>query len=209
MIAIVDYQAGNLTSVRLALEGVGAVRARVTSDPQLVLDAERIVFPGVGAAGSAMAALRERGLDTALRTAAERGTPLLCVCVGMQLLFESSEEDGGTGGLGILPGHVRRFAPASARVKIPHMGWNALRFARPHPLLEGIADGSEFYFVHSYYCAPSEAALAVAHTDYADVSFASAVARENLFALQCHPERSGRIGQRVYANFLRWKGGVC
>jgi glutamine amidotransferase len=208
MIAIVDYQAGNLTSVRLALESVGA-RATVTGDPDALLRAERIVFPGVGAAGTAMAALRERGLDQALRTAAGRGTPLLCVCVGMQLLFESSEEDGGTAGLGILPGRVRRFAPADPRVKIPHMGWNALRFARPHPLLAGLEDGSELYFVHSYYCAPASPQLDVARTDYAGVEFTSVAARANLFATQCHPERSGRLGQSIYARFLEWDGAEC
>jgi glutamine amidotransferase len=204
MIAIIDYQAGNLTSVRLALDALGA-KSCVTADPELVRRAKRVVLPGVGAVGSAMRSLQASGLAEALRAAVAAGTPLLGVCLGMQLLFERSEEDGGTAALGILPGRVRRFAPTDPRVKIPHMGWNAVVRARPHPLLAGIPDAAEFYFVHSYYCAPAAAELGVAHTEYAGIQFACAVGRGNVFATQFHPERSGRIGLRIYESFLRWR----
>src|SRR5687768_16143940 len=137
MIAIVDFRAGNLTSVQLALESAGA-KSCITSDPETVRRAERVVFPGVGAAAAAMHSLRASGLDRALRDVAASGTPLLCVCVGMQVLFTHSEEDSGTDGLGILPGRVRRFAPRDPQVKIPHMGWNAVHRTRAHPLLAGI-----------------------------------------------------------------------
>ena len=205
MIAIVDYEAGNLTSVKLALDALGA-KSCITPDPAIVRKAERVVFPGVGAAGAAMRSLHARGLAQALRDTVAAGTPLLAVCVGMQLLFERSEEDGGTEALGILPGRVQRFAPADPRVKIPHMGWNAVQQARPHPLLAGIADATEFYFVHSYYCAPAAPELTVARTAYAGLDFSCAVARGNVFATQFHPERSGRFGLRIYERFLEWPG---
>jgi glutamine amidotransferase len=205
MIAIVDYQAGNLTSVKLALDHIGA-KCSITADPVEVRRAERVVFPGVGAAGAAMQRLGSSGLGEAIRAVASSGTPLLGVCVGMQLLFEHSEEDGGTPALGILAGRVQRFQPSDRRVKIPHMGWNAVRQVAPHPVFAGIEDGAEFYFVHSYYCAPTEAQLVIARTGYAGADFACAVARANLVATQFHPERSGRIGLRLYENFLHWDG---
>lgn len=203
MIAIVDYKAGNLTSVQLAFRALGC-DAIVTSDPQVILAAGRVVFPGVGAAGSAMANLAELRLTAALKTVAARGTPFLGICLGTQILFECSDEDGGTPTLGILPGRVPRFQPSDRWDKVPQMGWNQVKIVRPHPLLEGIADGSEFYFVHSYYPAPSDPALAVGTTDYADVTFASMVGRGNVAATQFHPEKSGRIGLRLLANFIRW-----
>ena len=205
MIAIVDYKAGNLTSVKLALDALG-VESRITSDPERIRSAERVVFPGVGAAGAGMQALAEANLALVLCEVIGRGTPFLGVCFGMQLLFYRSEEDGGTKCLGLIEGEVRRFVPSNPLEKIPHMGWNAVRQVRPHPLFSGIEDESEFYFVHSYYCAPLVSSEIFGTTRYADIDFASVVCRENVFATQFHPERSGRIGLRLYENFLRWDG---
>jgi glutamine amidotransferase len=203
MIAIVDYKAGNLTSVQLAFRALGS-EAAVTSDPRVILSAERVVFPGVGAAGSAMRNLAGLHLVDALKQVAARGTPFLGICLGTQILLEHSEEDGGTPTLGILPGRVPRFQPVDRWDKVPQIGWNQVRIARPHPLLEGIADGSEFYFVHSFYPAPADPSLAIGTTDYAGVTFASMVGRANVAATQFHPEKSGRIGLRLLANFTRW-----
>ena len=189
MIAIVDYRAGNLTSVRLAFEALGA-EAVPTSDPAAIRAAERIVFPGVGAAGSAMANLGELGLAPVLRERVAAG----------------SEEDGGVACLGLLRGEARRFVAPPRADKIPHMGWNQARIERPHPLLEGIPDGSDFYFVHSYYPAPADPADAVCTTEYAGTRFASMVGRGNLAATQFHPEKSGKTGLRLLGNFLRWDG---
>ena len=203
MIAIVDYRAGNLTSVQLAFRALGR-EAAVTSDPQAILAASRVVFPGVGAAGSAMRNLSDLHLIPVLKEVAARGTPFLGICLGTQILLDFSEEDGGTQTLGLLPGRVPRFQPKDPWDKVPQIGWNQVRIARPHPLLEGIDDGSEFYFVHSFYPAPSDPALAIGTTDYAGVTFASMVGRGNVAATQFHPEKSGRIGLRLLANFTRW-----
>lgn len=207
MIAIVDYKAGNLTSVQLAFRAIGC-EAVVTSDPAVLRTAERVVFPGVGAAASAMQNLRELGLADALKEIAVAGVPFLGICLGTQILFEFSEEDGGTQMLGILPGRVVRFQPTDVRDKVPQIGWNQLSIVRPHPLLEGVRDQSEFYFVHSFYTAPSRNELVVGTTDYAGVTFASMVGRENVVACQFHPEKSGRIGLTLLRNFLRWNPSV-
>lgn len=206
MITIVDYKAGNLTSVRLAFEKLGE-RAVVTGDPEAVRGAERVVFPGVGAASSAMATLRRTGLEEALSEAARRGVPFLGICLGAQIILERSEEDGGTMGLGLLPGTARRFGFFDPRIKVPHMGWNAVRPCRAHPLFAGIPENSEFYFVHSYYPDPSAENLRLAVTEYAGFEFASAIGRGSLAAVQFHPEKSGRVGLRLLANFARWDGG--
>jgi glutamine amidotransferase len=205
VIAIIDYNAGNLTSVRLALEAIDAP-CEITSDPARILAAERVIFPGVGAAAEAMRNLRERELLDPLRDVVATGKPFLGICLGTQVILEFSEEDGGTPCIGIVPGTVKRFTPSDPMCKIPQMGWNAVDFRKPHPLLEGIENGSEFYFVHSYYCAPSDPAYIVGETDYADAVFASVVGRDNLFATQFHPERSGRIGLKLLKNFSRWDG---
>jgi glutamine amidotransferase len=202
-IAIVDYKAGNLTSVKLAFDSLG-VPAQIVSDPAVIRRAERIVFPGVGAAGAAMANLDRMGLRAAILDVLARGAPFFGVCVGTQILFDRSEEDGGTTCLGVVPGEVRRFRPTSALDKVPQMGWNSVAVRRRHPLLEGVADGSEFYFVHSYYPAPAGSDCVVGVTEYADAAFASIVARGNVFATQFHPEKSGRVGLRLLANFARW-----
>ncbi|MDD4018395.1 MAG: imidazole glycerol phosphate synthase subunit HisH [Kiritimatiellae bacterium] len=203
MIAIIDYKAGNLTSVRLAFGALGC-EALVTSDPQAILAADRVVFPGVGAAGAAMWNLADLTLIAPIKEVASRGTPFLGICLGTQILFDSSEEDGGTTTLGILPGRVPRFRPSNRWDKVPQIGWNQVAQARRHPLLDGIPDNGEFYFVHSFYPAPADPALAIGLTGYAGVSFASMVGRANVAATQFHPEKSGRIGLRLLDNFTRW-----
>ena len=208
MIAILDYDAGNLTSVKLAVEHVGA-ECRVTRDPEEVYRAEKVIFPGVGAAASCMEHLRFSGMDKAIAAACAGGKPLLAICVGMQLLFAESEEDGGVGCLGILPGRVWRFAfPPEPRVKVPHMGWNAVDFVRPHPVWDGIPAGSEFYFVHSYYVEAAEDADVLGRSEYAGAVFTSAAARGNFAACQFHPEKSGEAGLRLLKNFAEWKPEV-
>lgn len=205
MIAIVDYKAGNLTSVRLAFDAI-AIEAVPTADPAVLAQADRIVFPGVGAAASAMANLRATGLIDTLRTRIAAGVPFLGICLGTQILLDRSEEDGGVDTLGILPGAVRKFAPSDPACKIPHMGWNQVRAARPHPLLAGVPDGSDFYFVHSYYPDPANRGDVIGTTDYAGVVFASMVGRGNVAATQFHVEKSGKTGLQVLRNFAQWNG---
>lgn len=207
MIAIVDYKAGNLTSVKLAFEHLG-IDARVTCQPEVILAADRIVFPGVGSAGSARRNIVELKLESALQTVIAQGIPFLGICLGTQIIFDSSEENGGTKGLSFLAGNVRRFTPANPMDKVPQIGWNAVSFRRPHPVLKGIEDGSEFYFVHSYYADPAVKDEIIGETDYAGITFASIVGRNNLFATQFHPEKSGRIGLKLLENFTTW-GGTC
>ncbi|MHC5033590.1 MAG: imidazole glycerol phosphate synthase subunit HisH [Planctomycetota bacterium] len=199
-VTIVDYHAGNLTSVRLAVEKLGHAVA-VTSDPDGVESASRLIFPGVGAAGAAMATLRSLGLDEAVVAYAASGRPLLGICLGAQIILEHSDEDD-VQCLGLVKGSVERLrVPAEA--KVPHMGWNEVEQVRRHPLYHGVEDHSPFYFVHSYAPAPVEAAVAIGITDYHG-RFVSALASENVAACQFHPERSGHIGLRLLDNFLRW-----
>lgn len=205
MIAIVDYRAGNLTSVRLALEHLG-VPAEVTRDPETIVSAERVIFPGVGAAGSAMTNIKDLSLDGALAEVLEKGTPFLGICLGTQVIFEYSEEDGGVDCLGFISGNVKRFSPSDPLCKIPQMGWNTVEFKKPHPILEGIEDESEFYFVHSYYPIASDEASVFGETEYAGARFASVVGKGNLVATQFHPERSGRVGLALLENFSKWDG---
>ena len=205
MIAIVDYKAGNLTSVKLAFEAIG-VQATITDQPQVILQADRVVFPGVGAAGASMHHLHDLGLVEVLRSVVARGTPFLGICVGMQVLFDRSEEDGGTATLGFIPGEVKLFRPVSPLDKVPQIGWNAVRFQRTHPVFAGVENETEFYFVHSYYPVTTLPADRLGVTDYAGVEFTSVVARANLVATQFHIEKSGRVGLRVFENFSRWDG---
>ena len=194
MTAIVDYRAGNLTSVKLAFGALGA-EAVVTSDPAAVRAADRVVFPGVGAAASAMANLRALGLEDAVREAAACGKPFLGICLGMQILFEHTEEDGGVELLGILPGKVRRF-PDVPGCKVPEIGWNDVQ-AGDDELLKS---GEEYYFVHSYYAELNQ--FTVGRTSYAGVEFTAAVRKGGLFATQFHPEKSGRVGLALLRRFL-------
>jgi len=204
VIAIIDYNAGNLTSVRLAFETL-RIEAHITQSPGDILGAQRVVFPGVGAAGAAMESLRELGLEDAIRTVAARGTPFMGICLGTQIVFEHLGEDGGVDGVGLFGGTVPRFTPESRYDKVPQMGWNRVSQRRAHPVWDGIEDGSEFYFVHSYYPSPSDDACVIGETDYGDVTFASTVARDNLVATQFHPEKSGKVGLRMLENFCNWK----
>jgi imidazole glycerol-phosphate synthase subunit HisH len=198
-IIVVDYDAGNLRSVQRALEAVGQ-RPRVTPDPRDVERAEALVLPGVGSAQDCMRKLADRGLVQPLRDYAASGRPFLGVCVGLQLLYDGSEEGGGVECLGILPGTVRRF-PGGEGLKVPQIGWNSISAVRTHPILEGIPDGSYFYFVHSYY-ADGEADINVATAQYG-VEFAAIVGLDNVVATQFHPEKSADHGLRLYANFGR------
>ena len=207
MIAIVDYKAGNLTSVRLAFDAI-AIEAVPTADPAVLARADRIVFPGVGAAASAMANLRATGLIDTLRARIAAGVPFLGICLGTQILLDRSEEDGGVDALGVLPGTVRKFTPSDPACKIPHMGWNQVRAARLHPLLEGVPDGSDFYFVHSYYPDPADRGDVIGTTDYAGIVFASMIGRGNVAATQFHVEKSGKTGLHVLRNFARWDGAA-
>ncbi|MGB5080956.1 MAG: imidazole glycerol phosphate synthase subunit HisH [Burkholderiales bacterium] len=207
-IAVVDYGMGNLRSVSKAIEHVAPQAAvEVTSDPERVAAADRVVFPGQGAMPDCMREMQARGLRLAVVEAA-RTRPFLGICIGLQMLFERSDE-GGVAGLALLRGTVRRFPgeamvdSAGRRLKVPHMGWNRVRQAGPHPLWSGIEDGERFYFVHSYFPEAQEAAVVRGTTDYG-VSFTCAVARDNIFAVQFHPEKSHTAGLRLLANFLNW-----
>jgi glutamine amidotransferase len=200
---IIDYDAGNLRSVQRACREVG-VNAEITADPDALRRADRIIFPGVGAAGSAMRSLRARGLDQALREAIDAGTPVLGICLGLQISLDHSEEND-TDTLGLIPGRVRRFTFDRPDLKVPHMGWNEVRVVRPHPLLAGVEPGDEFYFVHGYYPEPAESDETFAVTDY-EIEFACALGRGNYFGMQCHPEKSGRVGLGVLKRFGAWDG---
>lgn len=200
MITIVDYAAGNPTSVLRALRAVGE-DGLVTPDAERVRRAERIIFPGVGHAASTMSVLRERGLDQALLEAFDRGVPILGVCVGAQLSLSRSEE-GDTTCLGIIPGTVRRF-PSLPGLKVPHMGWNRVELSREHPLFDGLPAENEFYFVHSYYLDPRDPERALATTNHG-IEFVSALADRNFAAVQFHPEKSGPLGLAVLGRFAKW-----
>jgi len=198
-VAIVDYDAGNTLSVTRALEKVGA-RVDLTPDPERVLAADAVVLPGVGAFGDCMRKLRERGMEEACGKAFRSGKPFLGVCVALQIIFEASEESPGVEGLGLMPGGVVRFGGDG--LKVPHMGWNELSVVRDHPVLRGL-DGEAFYFVHSYYPEPEDPGDLIGETDYG-TRFCSAAGRENLIAVQFHPEKSSRAGLKLYENFLAW-----
>jgi glutamine amidotransferase len=209
-IAIIDYGMGNLHSIAKATEHVaGKMRVRVTSNHADILDAGRVVFPGVGAMRDCMAELQRTGLDQVVLEVA-RSKPLLGVCLGMQALLTHSEENDGTSCLGLLPGEVVRFAPAmeenGERLKIPHMGWNRVDQSCAHPMWKDIPDGSRFYFVHSYHAAPQRRGDVAATTPYG-IEFASVVAHDNVFAVQFHPEKSQHVGLQLLANFVAWNGG--
>jgi glutamine amidotransferase len=200
-IAVVDYGMGNLRSVSKAIEHVApGADVMVTADPERILSSERIVVPGQGAMRDCMRQLGESGAREAVVQSA-RDKPFLGICIGLQMLFEHGEE-GDTPGLGILPGEVPRFRLEG--LKVPHMGWNEVRQARPHALWDGIDDGSRFYFVHSYYPAPRDDTLTAATTIYGR-PFTCAVARDNIFAVQFHPEKSQSAGLQLLSNFVRWR----
>jgi glutamine amidotransferase len=208
MIAIIDYKAGNLRSVERALRGLG-FPCRITREGTEILTADRVIFPGVGAAGSAMADLRQLGLDRVLKKVLQDGKPFLGICLGAQIILERSQEDHAAC-LGFMAGEAKAFptpltSPEEGRLKIPHMGWNGITQVRAHPVLKGIGTGDEFYFVHAYYPAPLLDSHVIGTTDYG-IRFPSVIGRENLIAMQFHPEKSGRPGLRILKNFCDWDG---
>jgi glutamine amidotransferase len=197
-LVIIDYDASNLHSVRKALQALGH-QPIVSNDPSAVAGADAIVLPGVGAAGDAMRHLTELGLVDVLRRFADEGKPFFGVCVGMQLMFESSEEDGGIECLGLLKGHVRRLP---SNVKVPHMGWNSVRLRYEHPAFDGVPNDSYYYFVHSFYPEPADDAVVLGETEHG-ITFSCAVANRNLLGVQFHPEKSGPLGLKLYDNFVQ------
>ena len=198
MIAIIDYGAGNLRSVNNAFLSLG-YQPTVTSDPNDVLAADAVVFPGVGAAAGVMSRLIESGLDNAIRLSISEDKPFFAICIGMQVLLTTTEEDDGSACLDIIPGSVRRLPQGQ---KIPHIGWNQVAQKVAHPLFDGIPDEANFYFVHSYYPDPDNAEMVAGTTDYG-VTWCSAFIKGNLVATQFHPEKSGDDGLRLYNNFLK------
>ncbi|MBW1860621.1 MAG: imidazole glycerol phosphate synthase subunit HisH [Deltaproteobacteria bacterium] len=208
MIAIVDYKAGNQRSVELAVKKLG-LPCRVTQRAEEISESERIIFPGVGAAGKAMADLKHLGLDSVLKDEFEAGKPILGICLGAQIVLERSEENSARC-LGLIGGDVKLFplpllSEENERLKIPHMGWNGVRILKKHPVLEGIAPDDEFYFVHAYHPLPASDDCVVGTTDYGIV-FPSVIGRRNLIAMQFHPEKSGPAGLRILENFCNWDG---
>jgi glutamine amidotransferase len=206
MISIVDYNAGNLTSVKRALDFLG-IRSDITPDADTIRKSRRIIFPGVGNAAAALPVLKQRGIDAALREAFAQGTPILGICLGTQIILSRSEE-GDTECLGLIRGTVKKFRLADRNLKIPHMGWNELRLLRPHYLLKDVAAGSQVYFVHSYYPQPADASMVIAVCEYG-VEFPCALGLKNLFATQFHPEKSGPVGLSILKNFAEWEPPLC
>ncbi len=209
-IAVVDYGMGNLHSVVTALEHVVDANTRVllTNKPEEVASADRVLFPGQGAARDCMKALVDTGMSEVV-TLAAKNKPFLGICMGMQVLLDRSGENGGIDCLGLYAGNVERFQEwmSGERYKIPHMGWNTVKQVQPHPLWKDIPDGSHFYFVHSYYVTPRDDALVAGSTDYG-IDFTSAIAHENVFAMQCHPEKSADAGLQLLRNFSTWDGNA-
>ncbi|RKX62257.1 MAG: imidazole glycerol phosphate synthase subunit HisH [Thermodesulfobacteriota bacterium] len=207
MIGIIDYLAGNLTSVARALSYFGYDWV-ISSDIEKLKKAERIIFPGVGAAKSAMESLKKFGLDEFLKEAFLKGVPILGICLGTQIIFEISEEDGGTQTLGLLRGKVVRFPEPliwnGEKLKVPHMGWNKVKWIRTHPVFKGLDPDYEYYFVHSYYGVPESEDVVCGITFYG-VNFVSAIAYKNLVAVQFHPEKSGKPGLQILKQFCEWK----
>ena len=210
-VAVIDYGMGNLHSIAKALQhATPEVSVLVTSDQNQILNADRIVFPGVGAIRDCMHALQQTGLDSVIKQVAQE-KPLLGICLGMQALLTDSEENGLTQSLNILSGHVVRFPEPlldenGEKLKIPHMGWNQVK-QQPHPLWANIEDNSRFYFVHSYYAKPDDTNIIAATSEY-PFPFACALAKNNIFAVQFHPEKSQTVGLQLLQNFLRWNGTV-
>jgi imidazole glycerol-phosphate synthase subunit HisH len=200
MIAVVDVCSGNLRSVERALAHVGA-DVVVTRDPDVVRRADKIVVPGQGAFGVFMQGLTSRGLADALREAITGGRPYLGICLGLQVLFDDSEEQAGCLGLGLIPGRVLRLRPTDPRLKVPHIGWNQIAIRRADPVLSGIPDGAHLYFVHSYHVVPSDPDLVTVSSDHG-IPIAAAIRRDNIFACQFHPEKSQALGLHLLRNFV-------
>ncbi|MBR1635386.1 MAG: imidazole glycerol phosphate synthase subunit HisH [Lachnospiraceae bacterium] len=200
MIAIIDYDAGNIKSVQKACEALSGETVKVTGDGSEILAADRVILPGVGAFGSAMERLIERGLDDVVRTVADSGRPFLGICLGLQLLFEESEESPNVAGLGVLSGRILRI-PEEGGLRVPHIGWNSLTFPNEGRLFDGVGEEPFVYFVHSYYLKAEDAAIVRARTAYG-VEIDASVESGNVFATQFHPEKSGKTGLAILKNFL-------
>ena len=201
-VAIVDYEAGNLGSVRRACQEVG-IEASVTADPEAVLGADKVIFPGVGSAASAVDTLHQSGLFEALTEFFKSGKPFLGICLGSQILLEHTEE-GDKECLGLVPGGCQRFDYADRSLKVPHIGWNEIDISTPHPMLKNVTSGDEFYFVHSYYTMPKKEHVVA--TTYYGHEFCSVISRDNLFATQFHLEKSGKKGLAILDAFRDWEG---
>lgn len=199
-ITMIDYGASNIRSAFKAFEHIGA-DVHLTQDPADVLQASKLVLPGVGAFGSGIAALRARGLEPAIHARVADGVPLLGICVGMQFLFDTSDEMGLHQGLGLIPGTVTRFQIDDPTMKVPHMGWNEIEHDGTHPLLRDVPSGAHTYFVHSYYCTPADPANTVAYTEYG-MAFTAVVAHNNVYGIQFHPEKSQKRGLQILQNFV-------
>ena len=205
MVTVIDYGAGNLRSVCLALEKIQSPW-QVSDDPEIIAQAERVIFPGVGAAGSAVKVLREKGLEDSIKQYLASGKPFLGICLGTQIIFDHSDEDGSSDCLSLVSGNVVKFKfPADKKVTVPHMGWNQVNTLVDHPIFENIESGANFYFVHSYYPVPSNE-ITIAKTEYEGLEFTCAIAKDNLVATQFHPEKSGRHGLDLLKNFVKWDG---
>ena len=202
MIVIIDYDAGNLRSVQRACEKVGIV-SEVSSDPERVLHAEKIIFPGVGSAESAVETLKKRGLDNAIVDFFRAGKPILGICLGLQILLDHTEE-GNKKCLGLVSGACERFKFSDRSLKIPHIGWNDIQINFDHPVLDKIEDGDQFYFVHSYYAKLLHEKEIVSSSEYGDMKFCSVLAKDNLFATQFHLEKSGELGLKILKSFGDW-----
>jgi glutamine amidotransferase len=199
---IVDYDAGNVRSVQRACEYVG-MKAEISADPDVVANADRVIFPGVGSAVSAVDTLRARGLDEALHAFYQSGRPLLGICLGLQILLQHTEE-GDKPCLGMVEGACERFDFADRSFKVPHIGWNEVAFTREHPMLSQLESGDEFYFVHSYYAKPRHEENSLGITTYGDRTFCSVIGKDNLFATQFHLEKSGKLGLKLLEAFKNW-----
>lgn len=206
-VTIVDYDAGNLKSVQRACQKVG-IHADISADPEIVIKSDKVIFPGVGSAVSAVDTLHSRGLDEALIHFYQRGNPLLGICLGLQIALDHTEE-GDKDCLGLIGGACQRFEFSDRSNKVPQIGWNEVEVRQQHPMLKSIESGDEFYFVHSYYARLEKIDEVFGLTRYGDVEFASVIGKDNFFATQFHLEKSGEIGLKLLAEFADWEGGTC
>jgi glutamine amidotransferase len=206
MIAIVDYKAGNLTSVKRALDYLN-IPSKITADPDEIRAAERVIFPGVGHAASAMQVLKQRGLEGALQDAYASGIPILGICLGTQIILSHSDE-GDTKCLGLIDGNCSKFLLKDKTLKIPHIGWNGIKLLSDHPVLKSLKPEDELYFVHSYYPQPFDRSAVIATCEY-EIKFPAVIGRKNLVAMQFHPEKSGPVGLGILTSFSTWDGSLC
>ena len=206
-VTIVDYDAGNVRSVQRACHRVG-ITADISADPEVLISSDKVIFPGVGSAVSAVDTLKRRGLDDALKDFYRSGKPLLGICLGLQIALEHTEE-GDKDCLGLVEGTCERFQFTDRSTKVPHMGWNEVNIVKGHPMLKNISNGDVFYFVHSYYARLHNSADEIGTTQYSNTTFTSIISKDNMFATQFHLEKSGEIGLKLLAGFADWQGDTC